>query len=148
MSGGVSYVADTGFPVYILPPTSGQDNLGGYPIASLIGGMVGGIIPILLLAILFEKIAFSMVFDDPVMGKGFSVITAWIAASTIYGFASAYREPFNARGFLMYGVSAIVVGAFFIHKGFKLRGMQEELEAEQAHDGPKMIDRAIAERFD
>jgi hypothetical protein len=120
----------------------------GHPIASMIGGMVGGIIPIILLAILFEKIAFSMVFDDPVMGKGFSVLTAWIAASTIYGFASAYREAFNPRGFLMYGVSAIVVGAFFIHKGFKLRDMQEELEAAHAHGKPQKIDRGIAERFD
>jgi hypothetical protein len=121
--------------------------MGGHPIASLIGGIVGGIIPIILLAILFEKIAFSMVFDDPVMGKGFSVLTAWIAASTIYGLLSS-RGGFEPRGFLMYGGSAIIVGAFFIHKGFRLREMQEELEAEQAYGKPQKIDRGIAERFD
>lgn len=121
--------------------------MGSYPVATMIGGMIGGIIPIILLAMLFEKIMFSMVFDDPVMGKGASVITAWVAASIVYGLLSS-RGSFNPRGFLMYGAAALIVGVFFIRRGFILRGMQDELEAEQERAVHQRIDYGAARPFE
>lgn len=63
------------------------------------------------------------------MGKGLSVLTAWIALGTIFGFLTKGRDSFNPDASIPFGIAALFIGAWFIRQGFKLRGMQEELRA-------------------
>jgi hypothetical protein len=91
--------------------------------------IVGGAAFIILFAIMFEKAVFSMIFDDPVMGKGFAVLAGWLAVSAVFGFISKGFTGFNPRGFGPFAIPASLVAAWFIYQGFKLRGMQAELEA-------------------
>lgn len=90
--------------------------------------ILGGGCFIALFAMLFEKIIFSNIFDDPVMGKGFSVFVAWLTASAAFGLLTAGFRGFNPGGFLPFLIPAVLVGAWYIRDGFRLRGMQAELE--------------------
>ena len=91
--------------------------------------IVGGGAFITLFSMIFEKIVFSTVFDDPVLGKGFSVVAGWLAVSAVFGFFTTGFTGFNPRVFLPFAIPAVLVAVWFIREGFKLRGMQAELEA-------------------
>lgn len=91
----------------------------------LIGAMVGGAIAVILLSMLLEALIFRRVFDDPVMGKGFTVITAWLIASTVWGFNSARWNGFNPNGLWLYGIPALFVLFWYLVRGYRLREMQE-----------------------
>ena len=101
----------------------------GHPIAFMIGGMIGALIPIILVSILVEKVFSSMVFDDPVIGKGFSVLIAFVLCSAIAALNRTGWRGFDPWAFVQFAPACIIVGAVFIRRGFLLRGMQEELEA-------------------
>jgi len=91
--------------------------------------ILGGGAFIALFAMIFEKVLFSTVFDDPVMGKGFSVFCGYLAVSTFFGLLTTGFSGFNPYGFGPFAIPAVIVAAWFIRQGFRLRGMQEELEA-------------------
>lgn len=106
--------------------------------------ILGGGAFIALFAMIAEKAVLSSVFDDPVMGKGFSVFFGWLAVSLAFGFISTGFAGFNPGGFGPFAIPAAIVGAWFIWQGFKLRGMQAELEA--GYDRP--FDEEAARTFD
>ena len=106
-----------------------------HPTAALLGTMAGGALAIIILSMLLEKLIFSQVFDDPVMGKGFTVVTAWIVASLVWGLNKAGWQGFNPNGLWIYGVPALLVLLWYMRQGFRLRGMQDELEAGQMDHG-------------
>ena len=110
----------------------------------LIGQMTGGLLAVIVLSMLLEAALFRNLFDDPVMGKGFSVFAAWILASIIWGLNSAGWQGINPNGFWIYGIPAVPVLAWYIYRGFKLRNMQAELEA--GLDRP--FDQETARTFD
>jgi hypothetical protein len=91
--------------------------------------IAGGAAFIALFAMMFEKAVFAMVFDDPVMGKGFSAFAGWLAVGVVFGFITTRFTGFNPNGFGPLAIPGVLVGAWFIYRGFRLRGMQDELEA-------------------
>jgi hypothetical protein len=91
--------------------------------------VVGGAAFIALFAMIFERAVFSAVFDDPVIGKGLSVFTGWLAVSIFFGFLTTGFTGFNPRGFGPFAIPAAIVAIWSVYQGIKLRGMQAELEA-------------------
>ncbi len=89
--------------------------------AASLGTLVGGIFAVYVLSMIWEWLVFKRVFDDPLKGKIFSVVAAYLTASILYGFVSANGGPFNPAGFGNYLVGLLVVGFFAIRRGLALR---------------------------
>lgn len=94
--------------------------------AWLIGGFVGGLLLITILAIIVEKLIFQRFLDDPVAGKLWSVTVGWLMASTLAGFGMADGGPYYWFAFVVYALPAIPVGLYFHRRGVALR---EDIDA-------------------
>ncbi len=86
-----------------------------------IGGLVGGLLLITILALALEWAIFKRLFDDPVKGKLSSVFAAWLLAGLIAGFGMAEGGQFETMAFLVYLLPAIIIGIWFYKKGDDLR---------------------------
>ncbi len=91
-----------------------------------LGSMVGGFLVVLLLAIVWEKLLFSRVYDDPVKGKLSSVLAGWVSASIFGGFGLANGGPFDWSAFSDYFLPALLIAFLGYRRGLKIR---EETEA-------------------
>ena len=92
-----------------------------HPWPSFIGQMVGGLVIILILSKIWEKVLFQRVMDDPVKGKVGSVIAGWLTAGAIGGFGMADGGPYQWFAFTIYAIPAILVGFYAHWRGVKLR---------------------------
>lgn len=99
-----------------------------HPWPSFIGQMVGGFIAVLVLSILFEKLIFQRVMDDPVKGKLGSVIAAWLAAGAIGGFGMADGGPYQWFAFVIYAFPAMGLACLAHRRGVKLRDEADTLD--------------------
>jgi hypothetical protein len=102
---------------------------------TLIGEFLGGLIAVYFFATLWEFLLFKRVMDDPVTGKIGSVVAGWLTAGTLAGFGFAHGGPFYSAAYLVYLAPALVIGAFSLHRGVKLRReAEEETEAGEAFE--------------
>ncbi len=107
--------------------------------------IIGGGAFIYLCAMLFERAVVSVLFDDPVLGKGFSVVLGWLTVSILFGLLTAGFRGFNPGGFLPFLIPAALVAVWNIRDGFRLRLMQAKLES-GVDGGP--YDEETARAFD
>lgn len=92
------------------------------------GGLIGGIVGVYILQLIWEKLVFMRLADDPLKGKMGSTIAAYISAVTISGFGIANGGPWSPVGFITYLPGLLVVGAYSWNRGSKLRNAMLEAE--------------------
>lgn len=93
-----------------------------HPYAAMFGQAIGGLLAIAGLSLLAEWALFKRVMDDPAAGKAASVFAAWVIAMLVY--STSYAP--NGGGYAAYTFAAIVVAAFKVRKGLRLRAEQED----------------------
>lgn len=92
------------------------------------GELLGGIVGVYILQLIWEKLVFMRLADDPLKGKMGSTVAAYISAAVIYGFATANGGPWRPVGFVAYLLGLLVVGAYSWSRGNKLRDAMREAE--------------------
>lgn len=97
-----------------------------HPWSAFIGQMIGGFIAVLLLSMIWEKLVFQKIMDDPVKGKVWSVVAGWVTAGAIAGFGMANGGPYRWFAFVIYAFPAILLGALAWRRGVKLRDAADE----------------------
>ncbi len=85
------------------------------------GELVGGFAGVLLLSILWEKLATRRLTSDPLYRKLLAVLAAWLTAGAIGGWGFANGGPYRWDAFVIYALPAVLVGALAIYSGLKLR---------------------------
>jgi hypothetical protein len=93
-----------------------------------IGGLIGGLIGIYLVASLWEWALFKRIVDDPVVGKVGAVIAGWLTAGTLGGFGMADGGSYAWQAFGIYAIPAMIVGVFFYRRGMKIRADGDDHE--------------------
>lgn len=86
-----------------------------------LGAFVGGLMGVLLLSLIWEKLLFKRVTDDPLIGKVGSVAAAWLTAGTIGGWGLADGGEYQWRAFGVYFFPALVIGALAVRAGLRSR---------------------------
>jgi hypothetical protein len=94
-----------------------------------IGMLVGGFVIQLLLSVLWERLLFSKIYDDPVKGKLSSVVAAWLTCGTLAGFGMADGGPFAWYAFVIYLLPALLLAVLGYRRGIRLREEAEFSEA-------------------
>jgi hypothetical protein len=105
-----------------------------FSVIGSLGGLLGGLIAIYLLAKLWEWALFMRVLDDPVVGKLSSVAAAWATAGTLSGFGLARGPDFVWIGYLLYLIPALILGVFGYRRGLKIRAQDAADSEELAED--------------
>jgi len=96
--------------------------------AAMMGSLIGSILAMLVLSMLFEWVIFKRVMNDPVYGKGASVLAAWLLAALFYVSGAGVGGPFGA---LICGAGALIILPFKIRKGMSLRQRMNEEFADE-----------------
>ena len=85
-----------------------------------------GLLLLTLAAIFWEKLLFSRLLDDPLVGKALSVVAAWLtcglAVDLLFGAGSLGWRPF-----VLWLIPGAPVALWFLYRGYRLR--QDHVDA-------------------
>lgn len=93
-----------------------------------LGEFFGGLIAVFVLHVLWEFLLFKRVCNDPVLGKLLSTVAAYATIVIVSGYGEADGGPWSPNGLIMYLPGALVVGAYSIWQGKRVRAKIAEGE--------------------
>ncbi|PLK25563.1 hypothetical protein [Novosphingobium sp. TH158] len=85
------------------------------------GQVVGGILAVYILQLIWEKLVFMRLANDPMKGKLFSTVAGYLTAVVLFGFGSADGGAWRPDGALIYLPGLLIIGVFAWRRAKVLR---------------------------